>query len=82
MKWSTLANALIPDNPHFMDTMALVLHRLGRDSEALIWIVRASTLVSSPNAVFIQREGNIRVSLGEVEKGERLLDIAKEMRKE
>lgn len=82
MKWSTLANALIPDNPHFMDTMALVLHRLGQDSEALIWIVRASTLVSSPNAVFIQREGNIRVSLGEVEKGERLLDIAKEMRKE
>ena len=82
MKWSTLANALIPDNPHFMDTMALVLHRLGQDSEALIWIVRASTLVSSPNPVFIQREGDIRVSLGEVEKGERLLDIAKELRKE
>ena len=82
MKWSTLANDIIPDNPHFMDTMALVLHRLGQDSEALIWIVRASTLVSSPNPVFIQREGDIRVSLGEVEKGERLLDIAKELRKE
>ncbi|MGY8929138.1 MAG: tetratricopeptide repeat protein [Flavobacteriales bacterium] len=81
-KWSTLANASIPDNPHFMDTMALVLHLLGQDSEALIWIVKASTLVSSPNPVFIQREGEIRVSLGEVEKGERLLDIAKELRKE
>ena len=81
-KWSTLANALIPDNPHFMDTLALVLHRLGQDSEALIWILRASTLVSSPNPVFIQREGDIRVSLGEVKKGERLLNIAKEMRKE
>jgi hypothetical protein len=65
-----------------MDTMALVLHRLGQDSEALIWIVKASTLVSSPNPVFIKREGDIRVSLGEVEKGERLLDIAKKLRKE
>jgi tetratricopeptide (TPR) repeat protein len=82
LKWTTLANTLTPDNPHFMDTMALVLHLLGQDTEALIWIIEASNLASSPNHVFIQREGEIRMSLGDTEKGERLLFRAKELKKE
>jgi len=62
--------------------MALVLSRLGDNPEALTWIVRASSLVSSPNPVFMEREGEIRIALGEIEKGERLLSKAKELKKE
>ena len=82
MKWSAEANNVMPNNPHFMDTMALVLSRLGDNPEALTWIVRASSLVSSPNPVFMEREGEIRIALGEIEKGERLLSKAKELKKE
>ena len=81
-KWSLQANHLLVDNPHFMDTHALILSRLDKNSEALMLIVRASALLTSPNPVFLQREGEIRIALGEVEKGERLLDRAKELREE
>jgi tetratricopeptide (TPR) repeat protein len=76
LKWSTLANEMILDEPNFMDTHALILHLLTRNSDALEWIVKAQTLLDSSDAVFLEREGDIRWSLGESEKAYELWEKA------
>ncbi|PCJ82040.1 MAG: hypothetical protein COA49_03515 [Bacteroidetes bacterium] len=76
LKWSTLANEMIPDEPNFMDTQALILHLLVRNSDALEWIVAAQTMLSSPDAVFLEREGDIRYSLGEYARANELWESA------
>jgi len=72
LKWSTIANEMIPNEPNFMDTQALILHLLVRNSDALEWIVEAQTILSSPDAVFLEREGDIRYSLGEYTRAKEL----------
>ena len=76
LKWSTLANEMVKDEPNFMDTHALILHLLVRNSDALEWIVKAQSLLDSPDAVFLEREGDIRWSLGESEKAYNLWEEA------
>ena len=76
LKWSTLANEMILDEPNFMDTHALILHLLTRNSDALEWIVNAQALLDSPDAVFLEREGDIRWSLGQSEKAYELWEKA------
>jgi tetratricopeptide (TPR) repeat protein len=66
LAWSTLANELLPLSPNFMDTQALVLHLSGRNDEALIVIREARNLLPEnkrPDAVFLEREGDILWSL-------------------
>jgi hypothetical protein len=76
LKWSTLANEMILVEPNFMDTHALILHLLTRNSDALEWIVNAQALLDSPDAVFLEREGDIRWSLGQSEKAHELWEKA------
>ena len=76
LKWSTLANEMVMDEPNFMDTHALILHLLTRNSDALEWIVKAQILLNYPDAVFLEREGDIRWSLGEYEKAHKLWEKA------
>jgi tetratricopeptide (TPR) repeat protein len=76
LKWSTLANEMMKDEPNFMDTHALILHLLVRNSDALEWIIKAQTLLDSPDAVFLEREGDIRWSLGESQKAYNLWEEA------
>ena len=76
LKWSTLANEMVIGEPNFMDTHALILHLLTRNSDALEWIVKAQTLLNYPDAVFLEREGDIRWSLGEYEKAHKLWEKA------
>lgn len=76
LKWSTKANELVPNEPNFMDTQALILHLLVRNSDALDWIVEAQALLNSPEAVFLEREGDIRYSLGESERAFELWERA------
>ena len=66
LAWSTRANELLPLSPNFMDTQALVLHLSGRNDEALIVIREARALLPAdkrPDAVFLEREGDILWSL-------------------
>ena len=76
LKWSTLANEMIPDEPNFMDTHALILHLLTRNSDALEWILNAQAILGVPDAVFLEREGDIRWSLGQSEKAYELWEKA------
>jgi len=76
LKWSTLANEMIPDEPNFMDTHALILHLLTRNSDALEWILNAQAILDAPDAVFLEREGDIRWSLGQSEKAYELWEKA------
>jgi tetratricopeptide (TPR) repeat protein len=76
LKWSTLANEMVKDEPNFMDTHALILHLLVRNSDALEWIVKAQSLLDSPDAVFLEREGDIRWALGETKKAYNLWEDA------
>jgi tetratricopeptide (TPR) repeat protein len=76
LKWSTKANELVPNEPNFMDTQALILHLLVRNLDALDWIVEAQALLNSPEAVFLEREGDIRYSLGESERAFELWERA------
>ena len=76
LKWSTMANEMIPDEPNFMDTHALILHLLTRNSDALEWIVKAQAILDTPDAVFLEREGDIRWSLGQPQKAYELWEKA------
>jgi tetratricopeptide (TPR) repeat protein len=67
LKWSTRANNEMPNEPNFLDTQALILHLLDRNEEALELIKLASSLLedNQPDAVFLEREGDILWALNE-----------------
>ena len=59
---SEKANELIPKEPNFLDTHALILHLMNRSEEALTFIQQAQSFLPEgefPDAVFSEREGDI-----------------------
>jgi tetratricopeptide (TPR) repeat protein len=69
LEWSTKANIEKRNEPNFLDTQALILHLLDRNEEALELIQKAQILLggdSSPDAVFLEREGDILFALGKI----------------
>lgn len=66
----TLASAAVaydPEEAAYLDTLAWVKHRLGRDAEAVIDAEKALALVPD-DAGYLKRLGDIRAALGEMEK--------------
>jgi tetratricopeptide (TPR) repeat protein len=67
LECSSRANELMPEEGNFMDTQAYVLYKLGRNQEALEWILRAQQNGMAGDAVALEHEGDIRWALGEKE---------------
>ena len=44
-KWSVMSNELVPNDPHFLDTLALILYLRGEYEEALDAIQKAQNLI-------------------------------------
>lgn len=64
-KWSKLSNELIPDDPHFLDTFAFILHLRGENEKALEMIQKAQNLIlPKTDGVYDRREAKILKALG------------------
>lgn len=64
-KWSVLSNELIPNDPHFLDTLAFVLYLRGEYEDALHAIQKAQNLIlPQSDEVYNRREAKILKALG------------------
>ena len=58
-----------PENPNYLDSLAWVLHRLGRSGEALPLLLRAiRSGDGSPDATLHEHLGDVYLALGEVDR--------------
>lgn len=63
--WSMLSNELIPNDPHFLDTLALILYIKGDYEKALEMIQKAQNLIlPKTDDVYNRREAAILKELG------------------
>lgn len=63
--WSVMSNELVPNDPHFLDTLALILYLRGEYEEALDAIQKAQNLIlPKTDEVYQRREIKILKALG------------------
>ena len=58
---------LDPDNPANMDTYGWVLYKLGRYSEAAVWVKKAVAATPKPDADLLEHLGDIYFKQGDIE---------------
>jgi Tfp pilus assembly protein PilF len=64
---SRRALELSPGNANLLDTRAWVLHRMGRNAEALVAMEEAVRMSEWPDPVFLEHLGEIRWALGDAD---------------